>query len=128
MEIDMAWLLTLFRNSTTWIFFGVVTFFLAYGSWQEHKLNRAERAAAEWQQRAEAAEANMAALKGKLEALNLMIKEYEKAWDEALRKKNQQKKLLAEARRNDKGVDDWSRAAVPDGIKRVLNGKGKRKK
>lgn len=128
METDMAWLLTLFRNSTAWIFFGVVAFFLAYGSWQEHKLNKAERAAAEWQQRAETAEANMAAMKDRLEALNLMLKEYGKALDEAASRKNRQRKLLAEAKRNDKGADDWSRAAVPDGVKRVLNGKGKRKK
>lgn len=128
METDMAWLLTLFRNSTAWIFFGTVAFFLAYGSWQEHKLNKAERAAAEWQQRAETAEANMAAMKDRLEALNLMLKEYGKALDEAASRKNRQRKLLAEAKRNDKGADDWSRAAVPDGVRRVLNGKGKKRK
>ena len=118
----MAWLLTLFRSSTAWVFMGVVAFFLVYGSVQELKLNRAERQAAEWQKRAETAEATLQGMQDRLEALSLMLKEQEKNLDDALRRKNEKKRLLAEAG-HEKAVADWNRVLVPDGVKRVLKGK-----
>lgn len=123
----MTWLPALLKSAPAWIYVATVVFFLAYGSWQETKLNRAQAQAEQWRQKAEKAEADKKALAGKLEALNLMLKEFQKSAEEALRRKNMQKKMLAEAKRNDKSVADWSRAPVPDGVRRVLKSGKKRK-
>lgn len=114
------------KSGSTWVYIVTVAGFLVYGSYQELKLNRAEKTAAEWQTRAETAEGQVRAMKDKLEALNIMLEEQTKALDTALAKRAGKKKAVADAKRKDKQVADWSNSPVPDGVRGVFQSKRKK--
>ena len=117
----MAWLLSLFKSGTTWAVMGMAAFFLIYGSVQELKLDRAEKAAAEWKLKAEAAEAELSAMKLEREKMISAMDAQQKAAQKAQAGRNAARSAVRKEVSNNEAVRDWHNSPVPPSLVRMLS-------